>query len=317
MVRFIGLFPKCLPVTAIVFALTAAFFPCYSAYDSILKSQDVLYKNTILLDLDTTLDSCIFRGFSYALSAELIHSLASVHFNVRKMQREHIRLTKDDSSDIVLSVFSGQTTQQGQQILVSVCTFNRLNSPGANRDSALSPLVDMVIDKKDTASASIMLSQKIAENLRARYVCTVVIVTQPGGAVLTSSSGIFGLSPAVWPVPFGVIDIRAEKKGYIAQTIRINNQGNQNHDSVFIEFLPRKLWHSKYFYPAIGFTCASAVCYGFEYYYYNKYKKLGTADLQSNPGSFGGTFQSARKYEYAGSFFLGLSGVSFGMTFFW
>jgi hypothetical protein len=298
---------------AVVIAVTMAL--AFLCYPEAIESKDILYKNTILLNLHSTLDSCIFNGFSNALGKELIQDLSSSHFIVQKIPQHRGDLASADSTCLVLSVLAASNLQE-HHVLVSICSVRQWASL-ENKDSVPTLLTDISsIDRQDTVAAVILVARKIEENMRTRYVCNLTIITNPAGAQLSSSLGLSGVSPVTWSIPFGIIDMRAEKKGYIVKTVGFNNPSLHDRDSIFIALSRRMVWHSQLFYPALVFSCASAVCYGLEYHYYNKYRNLGQADLTGNPGQFGNMFLTAQGYEYAGSVLLGISLSFFTVAFF-
>ena len=181
----------------------------------------------------------------------------------------------------------------------------------------LAPLIDIAYTKMDTTAAALLAAKKIAENLRSRFSCRLVVSSLPPQADVKSSAGLYGKCPVAWDVAFGITDVTAQKKGFLPKTVRLQLSEARNPDTAFIVLVKRMPYHSAAFGPAVACAAVSAALYGCEYYYYQKYRRLGENDLTSNPDEFGRTFSLAQGCEYGAGISLGLACALFVVTFFW
>jgi hypothetical protein len=271
-------------------------------------------KNTIIVMADTTLDSMIFPGFSTALVSQLEYDLASSEWTVLLDRRSISKLRPADSGASVLMI-KAVPMQSGPSIYALIEPFPSWKA--SLPDTQYQPLVNFVYSGADTAAAALLVAKKIVENLRGRYACRLLITSAPPQAAVRSATGMIGTCPVQWDVAFGIIDIEARKPGYLAKTVRLNLSDSRKADTAVIVLTKRRLYHSPAFYPAITLGLVSAVLYGCEYYYYQKYRRLDGNDLANNPGVFGKTFDIARNCEYGGDISLGLASALFCVTFLW
>jgi hypothetical protein len=272
-------------------------------------------KNTIILNIDTTLDSIIFSGFSLALASQLTRDLSSAGYSVRHLPRPGSVLTMEDSSALVLTVRASAAPGPEPLLHATAVPLSAWKSRAA--DSAYQPLAVLPCPRADTAAAPLLVANKIAENLRSRFICRLAVNSVPPHADVISATGLHGVCPTEWDVAFGLIDVTARKKGYLPRTARLHLSETRNPDTATISLVKRRLYHSAAFIPAIAFAAVSAALYGCEYYYYQKYRRLGENDLKNNPDAFGSTFGIAQTCEYGAGISLGLAGALFVVTFFW
>jgi hypothetical protein len=288
-----------------------------SANGQIGRQQHAAIKNTILLNLDTTLDSYVFPGFSASLASHLERTCGRANLGVRKFTRSEDRQTTFDTTCLVLTVagYRSESSQQGG-VRAAVAPFRAGMGPAGAGDAS-SPLVDVLVNGPDTAATVVLVAQKIEENLRSRYVRRIVIRSAPEGACVRSSEGMKGVCPVAWDAPFGIIGVEVSKKGFLTRQARYQLSNIGGADTVTIALSRRMFYHSRLFNPAIACVALSAACYGLEYYYYDTYKRLGPGDLANNPGAFGSTFTTAQTFGYAGSALLGIGCCLLVVTFFW
>jgi hypothetical protein len=277
--------------------------------------QNIRLKNTIILNIDTTLDSIIFSGFSLALASQLTRDLSSAGYSIKPLPRPGSVLTMGDSSALVLTVRGGAAPGPEPLLQATAVPLSAWISMAA--DSAYQPLTVLPCPRADTAAAPLLVANKIAENLRSRFICRLTVNSVPPHAEVKSAAGLHGVCPAEWDIAFGIIDITARKKGYLPQTVRLHLSETRNPDTATITLVKRMPYHSAAFIPAIAFAAVSAALYGCEYYYYQKYRRLSENDLKNNPDAFGATFGIAQTCEYGAGISLGLAGALFVVTFFW
>jgi hypothetical protein len=273
------------------------------------------FQNTILLDIDTTLDSCMFPGFSAALAVHLKHELGTPEWIVRDWTNSPERPAPADSAAIVLVVKARTASGGPCSLYAIVMPLSARLSPAP--DTQYRPLVDIAYTGQDSSAAALLAAKKIAENLRSRYVCRLAVMSVPAGAEVKSTTGLYGVCPAGWNVAFGIIDVTAREKGYLPKTVRLNLSESRNPDTATITLTKRMPYHSRAFWPAVSLCALSAVLYGCEYYYYSKYRRLGENDLKTNPDVFGSTFGTAQACEYGAGVSLGLGVALFCVTLFW
>jgi hypothetical protein len=258
--------------------------------------------------MDTTLDSIIFSGFSAA-------NLAGPEWSVLPSTTFLDKLSSGDSAAVVLLIKARAAAPAPPSIYATALPLRVWKSSLA--DSLYQPLFTFAYTQTDTVAAPLLVAKKIAENLRSRFICRLVVNSVPPQAEVKSATGLYGACPAEWDVAFGIIDITARKKGYLTQTVRLRLSERRNPDTATIALVKRMPYHSAAFVPAIAFAAVSAALYGGEYYYYQKYRRLGETDLKNNPDAFGATFGIARTCEYGAGISLGLAGALFVVTFFW
>ena len=272
-------------------------------------------KNTIIVIADTTLDSMIFSGFSAALVSQLEHYLIPPEWFVLSAGRSIDELQRADSSASVLLIKPKAIASGQASIHATIMPFSSWKASVS--DTQYQPLVNLFFTRTDTAAAALLVAKKIAENLRGRRACRLLITSVPTHALVRSTSGLTGVCPVEWDVAFGLVDIDARSHGYLPKTVRLNLLDFQKTDTEMIVLAKRRLYHSPAFYPAIALGLVSAALYGCESYYYRKYNRLNGNDLKNNPETFGTTFGVAQNCEYGAGISLGLAGVLFCMTFFW
>jgi hypothetical protein len=272
-------------------------------------------KNTIIVIADTTLDSMIFSGFSTAIVSQLEQNLAPPEWSVLPRGHSIDELQPADSGVSVLLI-KPKTMASGQaSIYVTIMPLSSLKA--SLPDTLYQPLVNFVYTRADTAAAALLVAKKIAENLRGRFACRLLVNSVPSQAMVRSATGLSGVCPVQWDVAFGIIDVEARKKGYLPKTLRLNLSNSRKADTAVIELSKRRLYHSPAFYPAVALAFVSASLFGCEYYYYQKYRRLDGSDLKNNPDAFDATFGIAQNFEYGAGISLGLAGVLFCVTFFW
>jgi hypothetical protein len=273
-------------------------------------------KDTIILDIDTTLDSIIFSGFSTALGSQLSSDLTpfgcAVVFSFRHGAPA---ASGQDSAGIVVSITVRDTNDAAPLLVAKVLTW----SAWKNRvsDSGATPIVEMPCPVSDTAAAVMLVAKKIAENLRVRFICRLSVNSVPPHAEVTSATGLNGVCPVDWDVAFGIIDITASRKGYRSRTLRLHLSEARNPDTAQVVLVKRMPYHSAAFVPAVGLGILAAALFGGEYYWYRTYSGLGENDRKNNPEEFDRTFSIAHRFEYGAFTALGCACALFTVTFFW
>jgi hypothetical protein len=296
-----------LAVCTVFIALAAS--PCLGAAGPGLK-------DTIILDIDTTLDSIIFSGFSAALGSQLSSDLTPLGYAVVFSFRHGTPAASgQDSAGIVVSVTVRETNDTAPLLVAKVLTWSAWKYRVS--DSGATTIVEMPCPVSDTAAAVMLVAKKIAENLRVRFICRLTVNSVPPQAMVKSATGLNGVCPVDWDVAFGIIDITASKKGYLSRTLRLHLSEARNPDTAHVVLVKRMPYHSAAFWPAVGLGVLSAGLYGGEYYYYRRYSRLGESDRTNNPGEFGRTFSLAKDFEYSAGVALGCACALFTVTFFW
>lgn len=272
-------------------------------------------KNTIILNMDTMLDSIIFSGFSAALVSQLAQNLVGPEWIVLPAPSHLEKISSVDSVALVLTIKARAWPGAPPSIYATAVPLRLWKS--SLPDSQYQPLVNFAYTQADTAAAPLLVAKKIAENLRTRLSCRLMVNSVPQQAAVKSATGQSGVCPAEWNVAFGIIDITARKKGYLTQTVRLRLSEARNPDTATIVLVKRMPYHSAAFVPAIVLAAVSAALYCAEYSYYQKYRRLDANDLKNNPDAFGATFGIARTCEYGAGISLGVAGALFVVTFFW
>jgi hypothetical protein len=175
------------------------------------------------------------------------------------------------------------------------------------------PLVSLSFAPEDIGSILIIFMKKIIENLRTQYICNLMISSDPSGVRVAARSGLSDVTPFEWVVPVGKLDIQCKLKDYLMykKEITMDRPGVYNY---FIQMKKRQLYHSKFFIPGVGCGAASAVCYGFDYYFYNKYQSYKQPEADKDPGIFKRTFTTAQTFERLSASFFALSCSFFGLS---
>jgi len=272
-------------------------------------SFDNLKKNTIILSIDTTLDSSFFNGFSNMLEKRIYKDLLSYGYDViLNYQDKNSLVANIDSFTNVLKIWK-EYKDTLLTIYASVMPFYLYLSQ--QYDTIYDKLLILPCNFLDQTTALLIISKKISENFRNRYICTIKIKSIPDSAIIKTSTGLYGICPVKWDIAFGIIDISCSKKGYLAKSISLNLNKEKNIDTLTIILNRRMPYHSTFFIPSLSLFTTSLIFFGGEYYYYNKYKNLNEKDLQNNPQVFGNTFNKAKTLEYLAW----ISGIGFGITF--
>jgi hypothetical protein len=273
-------------------------------------------QNIIILDIDTTLDSIIFPGFSLSLDTQLTRNLSAAGYSIASLPPRNAMPIAIDSSAIVLTVSARSAPELEPRLVATTIPFREWRPAASN--STPEPLVVVSCPRGDTSgTATLLVAKKITENLRTRFICRLMLNSVPTQATVKSSAGLTGICPVEWNVAFGITDITAQKKGFLPKTIRLHLSETRNPDTATIILVKRMPYHSPAFWPAISLGALSAALYGCEYYYYRNYSRLNENDLKTNPDAFGTAFRRAQACEYSAGISLGLAGALFVVTFFW
>jgi hypothetical protein len=272
-------------------------------------------KNAVFLSLDTTLESIIFPGFSNSLASNVAHYLAASGISAVVITRPGKVPTDTDSSGLAVTVFGCRDSVFQRSVVASVSPLYLMKKAAAF-DGQAPALVKVDFGSADSATFAILVAKKIAENLRINYTCRLVIRSSPPLANVKSTTGLSGVCPVAWNIPFGITGIEAHKKGFLTKTIRLDLTNPLRQDTIIISLARRMPYHSRWFIPAVSCAAMSLVFYGYEYNYYQKYKRLGAEDLKNKPEVFQSTFNSARACEYAADITLGCAAGLFCLTFF-
>jgi hypothetical protein len=272
-------------------------------------------KNAVFLSLDTTLESIIYPGFSNSLASHLVHNLTASGISAASMGWPGKVPAAMDSSVLAVTV-SGRRDSLFQRSVVASVSPLYLIKKAAAFNGQPPALVKVDFSPADSATFAILVAKKIAENLRINYTRRLVIQSSPSMAQVKSTTGLSGVCPVEWNVPFGIIGIEAYKKGFLTKTIRMDLTKPLRQDTIIISLVRRMPYHSRWFVPAVSCAALSLGLYGGEYYYYQRYKQLTAEDLKNRPEAFQSTFNSARACEYGAGIAIGCAAGLFCLTFF-
>lgn len=270
---------------------------------------------------EPVVDEKTYAGFSNQVFTELSSPLAAFGYCLTKCdKKDTVPLSFLDREHLVMRVVCKSFPEnpalidgKGQTELI-VHLMNAKDFKKGNFEFFPDrPLVSLSFAPGDIGSILIIFMKKIMENLRTQYICNLMISSDPPGVTVTSRSGLSDVSPFEWVVPVGKLDIQCKLKDYLIykKDIVMDRPGVYNY---FIQMKKRQLYHSKFFIPCVGFGIASAVCYGFDNYYYYKYESYLEPDKVRDPGVFGRTFNTARTFERLSASFLALSCSFLGLS---
>lgn len=276
-----------------------------------------LGKNTIFIRFDHSVDSIVAPGFSSSLFSQLSLSLPPLGYTIENFREPVSGVPQRDSASIILSVIAHADSDAVRTVTATAVPIP-IGQPYrfTAENDLLRPLAAISLPAEDTTSTLFLVARKITESLRERYSRRIVITSIPQGAFVKSSTGLSGVAPVEWLVPFGMVDVYAEKKGFLPASARVH-RNIPGIDTLSLTLAPRRFYHSSFFLPAVAAGVASIAFYGAEYYHYDKYRNLGAADLQNNPGNFAQRFKNAQTCERLAYGMLGVCGVSLTLSFFW
>jgi hypothetical protein len=166
----------------------------------------------------------------------------------------------------------------------------------------------------DTATAGTILVDKIIENMRTSYVVLLTIMSDPSDVRVATSTGLESTSPVEWILPLDTIGLSAHKEGYLSATTTLPLQTPGRHTFHF-DLVKRRFYHSRFMIGVSAFAVSALACYGLEWYFYDRYSRLGVNDFYTDPEKFDRTFTRAKWCERLGGASLVLATISLGLSF--
>ncbi len=270
---------------------------------------------------EPNIDAMTAEGFSDQLFKDLSLPLSSLGYCLTKYEKkDSIPFSSLYRENMVMRVMCRELREnhvsegEKNQIeliidLVSVDEFDKGNfTVFPDR-----PLVSLACAREDFIGIRIIFEKKIIENLRTQYICNLMITSDPTGVTVVARNGLCDITPFEWVVPVGKLEIQCNLKNYMTykKDIILERPGVYNY---FLQMKRKQIYHSKFFLAGTGCGLASAICYYFDNFYYNKYKNLDDKDLDRDPGSFERIFTTAQSFERLSASFLALSCSLFALS---
>ncbi|HLP42977.1 MAG TPA: PEGA domain-containing protein [Fibrobacteria bacterium] len=273
-------------------------------------AQEIFFSPHPLLDSQTV------SGFSDSLRLRLIVPLSELGYCVRAIEDYRSLLDTGKFGDNIILhalVSEGSSTTGPGTFTVTLLTGKEW-AAGKMKDAVLRPLVSLSMRRDDLAGLVDVLVRKIAENMRLQYVAHVLIHSRPEAVSVGAENGLRGRTPVEWILPLGSLNVTLEKPGYIqlTRTLDLTTPGQHNYD---FHLVRRRFYHSRLFYPAVGFAAAALAAFTLEQHYYGKYQGYGAVEARESPAVFGKTFRVAKTYERIGYGSLALAGACLAFTF--
>lgn len=275
-------------------------------------------KKPIHFAVNTTLQKNIPSDFTNSILGELKPSLNEIGYCLEPIDSSALRdSSRADELVIYLTAQSeaAQNLKSASSFTLLVCLVRTEDWANGNLDIPLDhPLITITYQPEELSTFESILVKKIIENIRTQYVCHLKLQSNPSGVAITTSTGLEGKTPLEWILPVGDLTIYSNLKGYenYHKKLEFTEPGIHTY---FLELKKKQFFNSKFLYPTIAFALASAVCYGYDRYYYSEYLKLGKENYYNQPEQFGNTYNKALNFERASLITLACTAVSFTFTF--
>lgn len=287
-------------------------------------------KRKLFLLVDNSVTNRCDYDFAGELYAQLKEPLKEVGYCLRLYEATNCNDTSSDFGELLfvwlkvsyikksLSDSLSDSFSEGMMIdSIEELSLSLVSCQATGEDEimkSLRPFLLIQFDKSDVLAFTSVLVRKIIERLRNQYISHLRVFSNPDGAIVKTKDGLEGITPVEWVIPIGKTLLTCELKGYNTLTKKVEITSPGVYTYVF-ELNKRQFYHSNFFIPALIFGTSSVVCFGFERYFYEKYRNLGEVDREERPFMFERTFYIAKGFEYAffGTFML--SGCFVALSF--
>ena len=297
------------------------FILLFASGSVLLAGQKDMVPNTCFLyarvSIDEPVDLLLAAGFSKSLHQVLAQKFPAINLCMDSCRDScsHLPLLK-----LQVSYKKNQDTAKNLgEIIVTSKNIMRYQK---KKGSRITPLHEMQLITSfpvpagaDITGLYMIVAEKIVENVRQEALCEVKISVNPAGAHFFIDSNFTGTSPKTILLPPGTYDVRASASGYLpfSSDLDVQSSGITLFDAKLVK---RRFYHSRYIYFFELFGAAAASSFAGEWYYYNRYRSFGERDFNERPDIFKNTFDTAKKFQYAGCTLLGLTGASLCLSFF-
>lgn len=224
-----------------------------------------------------------------------------------------IPLKPDSSSDTTGSV-EALVADTTMQMVVALLQVGAMENRERGSGAATSPLLTVTYQNDELSTFESVLIRKIIENMRDQYICHLRIESEPDGVAIRTNEGLEGITPLEWIIPVGKVKVTGELEGYdpLRRTIDLSEPGSHIYRFTMGR---RRFFNSPFFVSSLALGATSAVCFGIDQFYYDKYRKLGRAERDTRPELFEEHFTMAKNFERAAGVAGALAGLSFVFSF--
>ena len=222
------------------------------------------------------------------------------------------QVAADSAADSVVTMSPEFDTTM--QMAVALLQVAAMAQHGVHYGTGTSPLLTVIYNNDELSTFESVLIRKIIENMREQYICHLRIESEPDGVTIRTRDGLEGITPLEWIIPVGKVRITGELDGYDAlrRTIDLSEPGSHTYRFTMGR---RRFYHSPFFVTSMVLGASSAVCYGIDRLYYDRYSKLGRAERENSPELFKKNFTIAKNFEHAAGATLALAGASLVFSF--